>query len=184
MILSVLFLTLVTLQRVGELVLARRNTERLLARGAVEAGEEHYPMIVGLHAAWLAGLWWLAWDRPVSVAWLGAYLALQALRIWTLASLGERWTTRIIVTPDEPLVRRGPYRWLRHPNYLVVIGEIAVLPLAFGLEAYSAVFSLLNASMLWARIRAEDAALAAAPEPSATRTRTSRRSDRSPARPG
>jgi methyltransferase len=159
MIGSIAVLALVTVQRLGELLLAGRNTRRLLARGGVETGAEHYPLIVGLHAAWLVGLWALAWDRPMSLPWLAAYLALQALRIWTLASLGERWTTRIITVPGESLVRRGPYRFLQHPNYLVVVGEIAVLPLVFGLWSYAAVFSVLNASILWVRIRAEDQAL-------------------------
>jgi methyltransferase len=159
MIASIAVLGLVTAQRVGELVYANRNTRRLLARGAVEVGAEHYPLIVGLHAAWLAGLWVVAWDRPLSAAWLAVYLVLQALRVWTLASLGGRWTTRIIVLRGEPLVRRGPYRYVPHPNYLIVAAEIAVLPLVFGVWAYAAVFSALNASLLWIRIRAEDRAL-------------------------
>jgi methyltransferase len=121
--------------------------------------------MVGLHAAWLVGLWVLAWDRPANVAWLAAYLALEVLRTWVLASIGRRWTTRIIVVPGEALVRKGPYRFLPHPNYLVVAGEIAVLPLVFGLTAYALVFSLLNAAMLWLRIRAEDAALRDARQP-------------------
>jgi methyltransferase len=165
MIGAIAVLALVTAQRLGELVLASLNTKRLLARGAVETGSEHYPLIVGLHAAWVAGLWALAWDLPVRLPWLIAYLALLALRVWTLASLGERWTTRIITLPGEPLVRRGPYRYLPHPNYLVVVGEIAVLPLVFGLWAYAAVFSVLNASILWVRIRAEERALRGEPEP-------------------
>ena len=159
MILSILILAFVTLQRVGELALAERNTRRLLARGAQEAGADHYPIIVGLHAAWLAGLWWWGWNRPADYAWLAAYAVLQGLRVWTLASLGARWTTRIIVVPGEPLVRKGPYRFLPHPNYLVVAGEIAVLPLVFHMPAYAALFSALNASILWVRIRAEDRAL-------------------------
>jgi methyltransferase len=162
MTLALVILALVTSQRLGELALARRNTRRLLARGAVETGAAHYPLIVALHAAWLAGLWLLAWDRPANLPWLAVYLALQALRAWTLASLGERWTTRIVTLPGEPLVRRGPYRLLPHPNYLVVAGEIAVLPLVFGLPAYALLFSLLNAAMMWVRIRAEGAALTAA----------------------
>jgi methyltransferase len=164
MTLSILILALVTLQRLGELVLARRNTRRLLARGAIEAGAEHYPILVGLHAAWLAGLWWIAWDRPADLAWLGVYVVLQVLRVWTLASLGERWTTRIITLPGAPLVRRGPYRFLPHPNYLVVAGEIATLPIVFHLWVYAAVFSLLNASILWVRIRAEARALRGEPD--------------------
>jgi methyltransferase len=159
MILSIVILGLVTAQRLGELVVARRNTRRLLAEGGVEHGAEHYPLMVGLHAAWLVGLWWFAWDRPANLAWLAAYLVLEVLRVWVLASIGRRWTTRIIVVPGETLVRKGPYRFIGHPNYAVVAGEIAVLPLVFGLSAYAAVFTVLNAFMLWLRIRTEDAAL-------------------------
>jgi methyltransferase len=158
-ILSLAVLGLVTAQRLGELVLARRNTKRLLARGGEERGAGHYPLMVALHAAWLGGLWLLAWNRPVHLAWLAAYGALEGLRVWTLASLGPRWTTRIIVVPGEDLVRKGPYRFVSHPNYLVVVGEIAVLPLVFGLVLYAAAFTVLNAAMLWLRIRTERAAL-------------------------
>jgi len=163
-------LALVTAQRVGELMLARRNTKKLLARGGVESGADHYPLIVGLHAAWLVGLWVLAWDRPLVLFWAVVYLLLQGLRVWTLMSLGDRWTTRIITIPGETLVRRGPYKFLPHPNYLVVAGEIAVLPLVFDLGAYAAVFFVLNASVLWVRIRAEDRALAG-PEPGSAASR-------------
>jgi methyltransferase len=160
MILSVAVLSLVTLQRLGELVIANRNTRRLIAEGGVEHGAWHYPLIVVLHATWLAGLWLLAWDRPVSLLWLGVYVVLQAGRAWVLASLGPRWTTRIIAVPGERLVRRGPYRFIPHPNYVVVVGEILVLPLVFGLRAYALAFSVLNALVLWIRIRAESRALA------------------------
>lgn len=159
MTLAVVVLALVTAQRLGELVLARRNTARLKARGGVEHGSAHYPLIVALHALWLAGLWLLSWDRAVQLPWLAAYLLLQALRAWTLCSLGSRWTTRIIVVPGETLVRRGPYRVLPHPNYLVVVGEIAALPLVFGLWPYALAFSLANAALLVIRIRAEEQAL-------------------------
>ncbi len=169
MILSVVVLALVTLQRGGELILARRNTRKLLARGAVEVGAAHYPVLVLMHAAWLLGLWVLGWNRPVDLAWLGVFILLQVARVWVLASLGERWTTRIIILPGEPLVRRGPYRFLNHPNYIVVVGEIMALPFAFGLVAYGLLFTLLNAAVLFVRIRAEHAALtqvSAAPHPS------------------
>lgn len=158
---AVLVLALVTAQRLGELVLARRNTADLLARGAVEIGARHYPAIVVLHATWLAGLWTLGPWRAMSWPWLVAYLVLQGLRAWTLASLGRRWTTRILAMPGETLVRRGPYRFFSHPNYAVVVGEIAVLPLVFGLTAYALVFSMLNAGVLAVRIRAENRALRA-----------------------
>lgn len=158
--LSIVILALVTAQRLGELVIARRNTARLLAKGAVERGAAHYPLIVILHAAWLGGLWLLAWNRPVLWVWLAVYIVLQGMRIWVLATLGARWTTRILIVPGETLVRKGPYRLLSHPNYAVVVGEIAVLPLVFGLYGYAIVFSVLNGLVLWLRIRAEGAALA------------------------
>ena len=159
MILSLAVLAFVTAQRLGELALAKRNTRRLLAQGGVERGAEHYPLIVGLHAAWLIGLWMLAWDRPLKVGWLAAFAVLQLGRLWVLAALGGRWTTRIITIPGETLVKRGPYRFVSHPNYAVVAGEIFVLPMAFGLWAFALTFSVLNASVLFIRIRAENQAL-------------------------
>ena len=160
MIGAVIILALVTLERIAELFLARRNTAGLMSRGAKEFAPGHYPLIVLLHAAWLAGLWALAWNRPIQWGWLAVFGGLQVLRVWVLATLGERWTTRIIIVPGETLVRRGPYRFLSHPNYAVVVGEILVLPLVFGLPLYALAFSLANALVLWVRIRAETAALA------------------------
>jgi len=162
MIFSALILAFVTLQRLGELVLARRNTARLLARGGQEAGAGHYPLIVLLHAAWLIGLWglWLlALDQAPNLFWLAVFVVLQLLRVWVIATLGERWTTRIIVLPEAPLVAAGPYRFVSHPNYCVVAAEILVLPLVFGLVWYGVVFSVLNGLVLWLRIRTENAAL-------------------------
>jgi methyltransferase len=156
---GLLLLAFVTLQRGAEVLWARRNARRLIERGAVEVAPGHYPVMVALHAAWLAGLWWLAWDRPPDPVWAGAYLAVQAGRIWVLVTLRERWTTRIVVLPNAKPVSSGPYRFVDHPNYLVVAAEIALLPLAFGLTAYALVFSLLNALVLAVRVRAENAAL-------------------------
>jgi methyltransferase len=156
---TLLILAFVTLQRLGELALANRNTRALKSQGAFEIGAGHYPLIVGLHSAWLAGLWLLAWGRPVSLGWLGVFVVLQLFRVWVIASLGGRWTTRIVILPGAPLVRRGPYRFLNHPNYMVVAGEIAVLPLTFGLTAYALAFSALNAVVIWIRLRAETKAL-------------------------
>lgn len=156
---AALFLGLVVAQRLAELALARRNTRRLLARGAQEHGAGHYPVMIALHTAWIASIAWFGRDAQLHTAWLAAWVALQAFRAWILLSLRERWTTRIIVAPGR-LVRRGPYRVMRHPNYALVVGEIAVTPLVLGLHGVAAVFSLLNAVMLWWRIRAEDAALA------------------------
>ena len=156
---AAIILTLVTLQRLGELVIARRNTERLMARGAIEVGAGHYPLIVVLHAAWLAALWLFGRGQDVNLAALAAFVMLQGLRLWILATLGPRWTTRIIVLPGEPLVSAGPYRYLSHPNYAVVVGEIAILPLALHLPWIALIFTVLNAAVLAIRIRAETHAL-------------------------
>lgn len=150
---------LVAVQRLGELVLARRNTARLLAEGGVEHGAAHYPLLVALHAVWLAVLA-VAAPGPVASGWLVLFVILQLGRVWVLVSLGRYWTTRIITLPSAPLVRRGPYRWLRHPNYLVVALEIPVLPLALGLPLAALGFGLANLAVLAWRIRAEEQALA------------------------
>ena len=156
---SVALLAFVILQRLVELPIARANTKRLLAEGGHEVGASHYPIIVALHAAWLVTLWWLAPDRPIDIPFLLLFLLIEAGRVWVLRTLGNRWTTRIIVMPGEKLIEAGPYRFVRHPNYLVVIGEIAVLPLVFGLWDVAIIFSLLNAAMLTVRIRTENRAL-------------------------
>lgn len=154
-------LGLVVAQRLIELAIARRNTRRLLAQGAVEVGQGQYPLIVILHAAWLAALAVLV-PADAAPIWplLGLFALLQVARVWVIASLGQYWTTRVITLPGAPLVRRGPYRWLRHPNYLVVVLEIAVLPLAFGAIWIAVIFSALNTALLGYRIRIETAALA------------------------
>lgn len=155
-----IILTLVTLQRLGELVLARHNTQKLLARGAVEIGAAHYPLIVSVHAAWIAALWVLGRDQEVDFLALAAFIVMQGLRIWILATLGSRWTTRILVLPGEPLIASGPYRYLPHPNYAVVIAEIALLPLALHLPWVALVFTALNAAVIVIRLRSESRALA------------------------
>ena len=151
---------LVIASRLFELILAHRNARRLLAEGAVEIGRSHYPLIVALHAAWLAAmLVAIPGDAPANWFWLGFFLLLQLARFWVLWTLGRFWTTRIITLPGAPLVRRGPYRFIRHPNYLVVALEIVTLPLAFGATTLAVIFGLANAAMLAWRIRIEDAAL-------------------------
>ena len=157
-------LALVTLQRTGELAVSRYNTHKLLARGAVEIAPGHYPLIVAVHAAWLISLWVFGHDRPVNILALLLYLLLQGFRFWVMQTLGSRWTTRIIVVPERPLVSAGPYRFLSHPNYAVVAAEIAVLPLVLGLPLLATVFTILNAAVLAIRIRAENRALAASRE--------------------
>ena len=154
-------LALVTLQRLVELPFAHRNTRALMARGAFEIGAGHYPLIVALHAAWLLAIVFFL-PQPVAIQWplLALYALLQVARMWVLTSLGPYWTTRIIVLPGAPLVKTGPYRYLRHPNYLVVAGEILVLPLVFGETMVALVFSLANAALLYWRIRQEETGLA------------------------
>lgn len=154
-------LLIVIFQRLVELALARSNQRRLLARGGVEHGAGHYPWLVALHAGWLAALFaFVPAAAPIDRFWMAVFLALQALRYWVIASLGPCWTTRIISVPGAKLVRRGPYRFLRHPNYAVVAAEIAVLPLALGAVWIAAAFTVANAVLLRIRIEAEDAALA------------------------
>ncbi len=152
-------LAFVTLQRLVELPIARANTARLLASGAHEVAPGHYPLIVALHLTWLATLWWIAPGLPLHLGFLTLFALIQIARIWVLRTLGQRWTTRIIVVPGAPLVTRGPYRFVNHPNYLVVTAEIAVLPLVFGLWQVALIFSMLNAAILNVRIRAENRAL-------------------------
>jgi len=165
--LNITILSLVTLQRLVELSIAHRNTKRLMARGGIEMGSNHYPFIVALHSLWLLGLWYLViFQAPaVSMPWIFAYLVLEAARGWVIAALGSRWTTRIIVVPGESLVGEGPYKYFRHPNYMVVAGEIFILPMAFGLWWYAVIFGVLNLAVLWWRIRAEDEALRPLREP-------------------
>lgn len=158
---AIVILAFVTLQRLGELVLAKRNTARLLAAGGYEVGAKHYPIIVIFHTAWLLGLWWLATSQSVSWFLIGLFAVLQGLRVWVIVTLGSRWTTRIIRVPGETLVARGPFRFINHPNYAVVIAEIFVLPLAFGLVWFSIVSGLINICILAWRIRIENAALKA-----------------------
>lgn len=156
---GVAILALVTLQRIFELWLSGRNTRRLLAAGAVEYAPGHYPLIVAVHALWLASLWWIGPGQPINFLFLALFALAQIGRLWVLKTLGPRWTTRIIVLPGQPLVARGPYRLVNHPNYLVVMAEIALLPLAFGLWWVAALFTLLNGAVLAIRIREENAAL-------------------------
>ncbi|MGE5146950.1 MAG: isoprenylcysteine carboxyl methyltransferase family protein [Candidatus Eiseniibacteriota bacterium] len=151
----------VAVLRLAELIYAERNHRRLLASGAREVGARHYPLFVLLHGSWLVALLFLVpADAPIYWVPLILCVGLLGLRAWVILTLGRYWTTRIITVPGAPLVRSGPYRFVRHPNYLVVIGEIALLPLAFGAWRIAVVFSLLNAAMLWHRIRVEDQALA------------------------
>ena len=159
MIANIAIIALVTLSRVVELPKARANARGLIAAGGHEVGAGHYPLIVALHATWLLSLWVLALNRPINLPLLALFGVVECARIWVLRTLGRRWTTRIIVVPGETLVARGPYKYLNHPNYAVVVAEIALLPLVFGLWQVALIFSLLNATLLTIRIREENRAL-------------------------
>jgi methyltransferase len=160
----------IIVQRLAEMLLARAHTRQLLAAGGVEFGRGHYPLIVAMHGAWIACLAIFGWDRPVDRWLLAAFVGLQMARVWTIASLGRRWTTRVIVVPGEARVRRGPYRLLRHPNYWIIAGEFLVVPLALGLPWVAAIFTVLNVILLAVRIRAEEAALTWAEQVTAPRS--------------
>lgn len=156
----------VVLQRLSELVIARRNAHWVRRRGAQEFGAAHYPLFFVLHTGWLVAWPLEAWLRGPRLAegWgvaLGVFVAAELLRYWAIGSLGRRWNTRILVLPGEPLVREGPYRLLAHPNYVAVVLEVAAVPLMFGAWWTASVVSLLNLGLLLGvRIPAENRALA------------------------
>lgn len=155
---TLLFLGFIIVQRLSELVIAKRNTARLLAKGAYEIGAEHYPVMVGMHSLWIACLLFLGYDESVAFGWLALFAVLQIFRVWILGTLGARWTTRVIILP-EPLVVAGPFKYFRHPNYMLVVAEIIVAPMVLGLFWVAVVFTVLNAAMLYVRIGVEEKAL-------------------------
>jgi len=150
------------LMRAGELVHAGRNARRLLAEGGQSVGDAHYPFIVALHASWLGVLWWIGRRLP-QPDWLlfGLFVLLELARLWVVATLGRFWTTRIITVPGAPLVRNGPYKWVRHPNYLIVALEVPLLLYAFNAPALAVLFGATNILLLAYRIRVEEDALRA-----------------------
>ena len=151
----------VVIQRLGELAYANANTRRLLAEGGREYGEKHYPLFIVLHGGWLISIALFAkpTDAP-DLLLLNAFIATQTFRFWTLASIGRWWTTRIISAPHFPKVKRGPYRYIKHPNYALVVVEIALLPLLLGAPAMALTFSILNAALIAWRLTLESAVLA------------------------
>ena len=167
----VVVIALVIVERLVELVVSKRNAAWSFARGGVETGERHFPVMVALHTAFLAAMLVEAFVRrpevPPALAWsmLVLVLAAQALRSWCIATLGRCWNTRVIIVPELPPVRTGPYRFLTHPNYVAVVVEGVALPLLHGCWITAAVFTVLNAALLRVRLRVENAALAALPDP-------------------
>lgn len=154
---------LVGVQRILELRVSRRNERRLRARGAVESGRGHYPFMVALHALWLLSTAVEGSRKKPGTkagrAALASFLLVQPVRYWAILSLDGYWNTRILVVPGEKLVRKGPYRYIKHPNYVVVVTEVLTLPLVFGARATALVFSVLNAILLFVRISEEERAL-------------------------
>jgi len=160
MTLLYIIITLVALQRMAEMRLAAHNTRLLKAQGGIETGARHYPLFILLHSSWLlAILLTTPADAPVNWWLLSVFVVLQLGRIWVIATLGRFWTTRIISLPGAPLIKKGPYRFFSHPNYIIVIGEIAVLPLVFGNWQVAVIWSVFNALLLAWRIRVENIAL-------------------------
>ncbi len=146
--------------RLAELYVSRRHTRHLLETGGYEVGESHYPIIVLVHLSWVIAIVFLIPTNTTALPYfLFPFLLVQVCRYWVIGSLGKRWTTRIIVMPEAPLVKRGLYRWLRHPNYMVVVAEIALLPLVFGAWEIALWFSIANMAILVHRIRVEETAL-------------------------
>lgn len=160
---------LVALERVAEMVVSRRNAAWSFARGGVESGQGHFPVMVSLHSAFLVGMlveaWWRRPDVPGLLAWtmLAVVIACQTGRWWCIWALGPHWNTRVIVVPGTPPVRRGPYRVLSHPNYVVVVVEGVALPLVHAAWISAVVFTVLNAALLTVRLRVEKAALRTLP---------------------
>ena len=156
---TLLFLGFIIVQRLSELVIAKRNTAHLLTKGAYEVGAEHYPVMVAMHSLWIGCLLVFGFSESISYAWLALFALLQICRVWILGTLGARWTTRVIILP-EPLVVAGPFKYLKHPNYALVVAEIIAAPMVLGLLWVAVLFSFLNAAMLYVRIGVEDKALA------------------------
>src|SRR5215217_4885916 len=162
--LLITFGSLVALQRILEMLLSRRHERALRVKGAYERGAGHYPVIVGLHAGWLASMLLGGWARGAKLSilwpfWLALFVGGQALRYWAMLSLGERWTTRVVILPGVPLVEKGPYKYVQHPNYLAVALEIFSAPLIFGASFTALAFTLLNVGMLVLRAWTETRAL-------------------------
>ena len=150
----------IALARAAELVHAHRNARRLIAEGGKAYGDGHYPLIVGLHAAWLALLWW-AGGRIAEPDWLlfAFFIVLEAARLWVVATHGRFWTTRVISLPTTPLIRGGPFRWIRHPNYLAIALQLPLLLYAYAAPGWAAILGAAHILLLAHRIRVEEEAL-------------------------
>ncbi|WP_119067329.1 isoprenylcysteine carboxyl methyltransferase family protein [Rubrobacter indicoceani] len=165
LLLLVVVVGLVAGQRLFELRLSKKNERKLRSRGAIESGAGHYPFMVALHSLWLGSMLVEGLFRVPEFHgfWLFVFLTVQPVRYWAISVLGDRWNTKVLIVPGEQLVRRGPYRYLSHPNYVVVVVEILALPLVFGCWVTALVFTLLNAALLYVRTGEENRALSGSP---------------------
>ena len=157
-----LFVSFIVLVRIAELFYAARNEKILRLRGAIEYGKGHYPLMVLLHTSFFVALiieYLLRSDASCSIIFIVLFCLLLLVKVWIISTLGPYWNTKILRVPNGPLVNKGPYKYFRHPNYILVILEIAIIPLAFHLNVTACVFSLLNLAMLRTRIRVENVAL-------------------------
>ncbi|MFD2866225.1 isoprenylcysteine carboxyl methyltransferase family protein [Mucilaginibacter antarcticus] len=155
----IIFISLLILQRLSELYISRQNEKWLLANGAVQYGQSHYPFMVGMHTAFIISLLFeYNWRSGTNISWgfLIAFLLVLAFKFWALSSLGKYWNTKIYRIPNVYPVKKGPYKIFKHPNYMEVVCEIALIPLVFGLFFTAIIFTLLNAAMLYVRISAEN----------------------------
>ncbi len=158
----ILFISFVILLRIGELLLSKRNERWLLQHGAVEYGNKHYPFIVTLHVLFIISLifeYSIQQTASYSLFFIVLYFVLIAFKVRVILSLGKFWNTKIYHIPNVPLLKKGPYKYSKHPNYLIVIAEITVIPLAFHLYYTAIIFTLLNSIILFVRIREENKAL-------------------------
>jgi len=157
-----LFMVMLILLRIGELLLSKRNEKWLLQNGAIEYGSEHYPWIVLLHAGFIVALVIEYVTQPIasySLVLIVLYFFLIVFKVWTIFSLGKFWNTKIYRIKEFPLIKKRMYKYIKHPNYMIVIAEIALIPLAFHLYYTAVIFSLLNLMMLYVRIKEENKAL-------------------------
>jgi methyltransferase len=155
----IIFILFLIIQRLTELYVSKRNEKWLLSQGAIEYGREHYPYIVALHTLFIVSLiveYCLIGGQPISYIALSLFILLLAFKYWVLSSLGTYWNTRIYRVPGAIAVKKGPYKIFKHPNYVDVVCEIAIIPLVFHLYYTAIIFSVLNAIMLSVRIRVEN----------------------------
>ena len=153
------FISFLILQRLSELLIARRNEKWLLSQGAVQYGQSHYPFMIAMHTLFIVSIiveYYLRGGTQISWIFLGIFLAVLLFKFWALSSLGKYWNTKIYRIPGVYSVKRGPYKFLKHPNYMEVVCEIAIIPLVFHLYYTAIVFTVLNAIMLSVRIRVEN----------------------------